>query len=490
MLLRGDSGHSSRAQWRHAYSLSNPDRSRQSHAHRLHRHPKPDANHHRNADRDGHTVRSALHNADVHQHPDNHAQRHANLDPGAPQPNGDRYRRPANLYFHCLARASQQHAHPANRYAHPPHGDSQLMASHIDPDLRDRLRQSLLQLAAVPGPPGFEAPIREILHKLWAPLADQISISKLGNLAARIDGTGSPPRPSLAIVAHMDAIAFIVRRIDHGFLHISGLGSVDPRVLLGQEVTVVGRQPLTGIVVRPPDACLPDGQRDRTAAVEHLLVDLGRDEDEVHHLVRVGDIVVFDEPVQALGDDLVIGPGLDNRACLAAITEALANLHQDRPAWDVWAVATTREERNTAGAATAGFELAPNIAVAVDTTFGRGPSDDDQGTFPLGGGLTSGLGPALHPAVHALLAAAADDSQVLLVDEILPRQTSTDADELQVAGAGIPTGLLGLPIRNMHTCVEMVHLDDLAATTQLLTTLARQLDDDTLAALETAFDDD
>jgi len=364
------------------------------------------------------------------------------------------------------------------------------MASNNDPDLRDRLRQSLRQLATVPGPPGYEAPIREILHKLWTPLADQISISKLGNLAAKIDGTGTPPRPSLAIVAHMDAIAFIVRRIDHGFLHISGLGSVDPRVLLGQKVTVLGRQTLPGIIVRPPDACLPDGQRDRTAAVEHLLVDLGRDEDEVHQLVRVGDIVAFDEPVQALGDDLVIGPGLDNRTCLAAVTEALANLHRHRPAWDVWVVATTREERNTAGAATAGFELASNIAVAVDTTFGRGPSDDDQGTFPLGGGPTNAVGPALHPTVQSLLAAAADESQVPLVDEILPRQTSTDADELQVAGAGIPTGLLGLPIRNMHTCVEMVHLDDLTATTQLLTTLARRLDDDTLVALETAFDDD
>jgi endoglucanase len=364
------------------------------------------------------------------------------------------------------------------------------MTPNLKESARDRLRRTLFELATVPGPPGFEAPIREELHKLWGPIVDSLEVSPLRNLSAKLDGTGASPRPSLVIVAHMDAIGFIVRRIDRGFVYVSGLGDADPRVLVGQTVTVLGRQPVEGIMVRPPDSCLPDDRRERTTAVEHLLVDLGRDEDEVHQLVRVGDLVVFDEPVQSLGDDMVIGPGLDNRACLAAVTEALANLHQQRPAWDVWVVATTREERSAAGAATAGFDLAPNMAVAVDTTFGRGPTDDDVGTFPLGAGLTNGLGPVLHPAVNTLLAEAADQAQVPLVDEILPRRTRTDADALQIAGTGIPTGLLSLPIRNMHSCVEMVHLHDLAATTQLLTTLAGRLDDDSLAALETAFDDD
>lgn len=242
-------------------------------------------------------------------------------------------------------------------------------------------------------------------------------------------------------------------------------------------------------MVRPPDSCLTEDQRAGTVGIEQLLVDLGRDAADVAQLVREGDAVVFDQPVQALADDLIIGPGLDNRASLASLTETLAMLHQQRPAWDILAVATTREEQSLAGGATSGFDLAPQLAVAVDTTYGRGPMDDDDGTFPIGAGLTNGLGPSLHPAVHTLLAEAAHRAQIPLVNEILPGFTFTDADALQVAGAGIPTGLLSLPTRNMHTCVEMVHLDDLLWTCELLANLAGQLDDSTLTTVKAAFND-
>jgi putative aminopeptidase FrvX len=355
---------------------------------------------------------------------------------------------------------------------------------------RDDIRRTLLELANIPGPPGFEGAIREEIHKLWRPLVDHIEVSPLGNLVGVLEGRGSEPRPCLAIVTHMDAIGFIVRRIDHGFLHVSGLGIPDPRVLLGQPVTVLGRQRLAGIMVRPPDACLSADLRDKTAPVEHLLVDLGLNDRNVSQLVRVGDLVVFDETAQALGENLVIGPALDNRASLAAVTAALASLSDKRPEWDIHVVATTQEEDSVAGAATLGFASAPDIALVVDTTFGRGPQDDEDETFAIGSAITNGLGPSLHPAVHDLLAEAAEHAQVALVAEVLPHRTSTDADVLQVAGAGIPTGLISLPIRNMHTCIEMVHLDDVVRTAKLLSAFAGTLSSATMRRIRASFTDD
>ncbi len=483
MLLRGYLGNSTRSRRCNPDPLSNPDLGGEPLGHKHPHHPKSDSDHHRDPHNDGHAIRASVQDADIDRHTYTHPQRHADVYARAPHSNGDRHARSPDLHLHSLASTT-------NRYRHSGNSHGGLMSPETQPTPRDRLRQALIELATIPGPSGYEGPIREKLHKLWSPISDRIEVSRLGNLAARIDGTGSDPRPAMAIVAHMDTIGFMVSRVDGAFLRISGLGTPDPRVLLGQTVTVLGRQPLPGIIVRPLDSDLPDDQRDGTAAVEHLLVDVARDPADVARWVRAGDLVVFDAPAQALGAEVVIGPGLDNRASLAAVTEVLASLHDQRPTWDVWVVATTREEQNVAGAATSGFEIAPQLAVAVDATFGRGPQDDDEGTFPIGAGLTNGVGPVFHSSVRTLLAEAADRAKVPLLDEVLPGRSGTDADELQVAGAGIPTGLLSLPIRNMHTCVEMVHLDDVLGTSKVLLALARGLDHSSLALLQAAFNDD
>ncbi len=184
------------------------------------------------------------------------------------------------------------------------------------------------------------------------------------------------------------------------------------------------------------------------------------------------------------------GPGLDNRASLAALTEALTRLKGQAHAWDVWAVASTSEERSMSGAATAGFHLSPNMAIVLDVTFGRGHGDPEPETFPIGSGLTNGVGPQLHPVVHALIEARAERAGIPIVDEILPYQTGTDADVIQVSAGGIACGLISLPVRNLHTAVEVVHLDDIARMAAVLEELLLGLSADDVIEIDGAFNHD
>ena len=343
--------------------------------------------------------------------------------------------------------------------------------------------QLLSELSQIPGASGFEAPIREKLHNLWTPYADAVEASPLGNLYALRRGTGSTPRPSLALVAHMDTIGLMVKDIVADVLRVSALGVPDPRVLLGQRVMVLTEPPLPGLIVRPPDNCLPKEVKGRAARIEELMVDLGLPASVLAEKVEVGTPLILDQPVVQLGDTRLAGPAFDNRASLAALSLALERLAEVELAWDVWAIATVQEELFAAGAATAGFQLDPDVAVVIDTTFGSGPSHAGAGTFPLGGGVTNGWGPSVHPWVYSALQAAADRLASPIAREVLPTLSSTDSDRLQTAAAGIPTGLVSIPIRNMHSAVEVADTADIEGAAALLADFASGLTVETITEL-------
>jgi endoglucanase len=169
---------------------------------------------------------------------------------------------------------------------------------------------------------------------------------------------------------------------------------------------------------------------------------------------------------------------MDDRAAVAAIVLCLEELARRRHAWDVYAVATAQEETGCIGAGVGAFGIEPTAAVAIDVTFGQQPGVTGPETFKMDGGPSIAIGPNIHPRMFDRLVAAAKAVELPYQVEPAPEHSGTDAWSIQVARSGIPTGLLGIPVRSMHTPVETVSLRDIERTARLLAEFITRLDQD------------
>lgn len=340
--------------------------------------------------------------------------------------------------------------------------------------MTDRAKSLLLDLIQLPGLSAYEKPVRERISEEWDPLVDQLTTSRMGSLHALKRGALGENAPSVLLAAHMDAIGLMVSQIVDGFLRVSEMGGLDPRVLPGQPVTIHGREMLEGVIVQPPAHTLPEGKG--VVQIEHLLVDTGLPERDVRRRIRPGDLISFAQQPIEIDEQLVAGHSLDNRASLTALTVCLDQLQSRSQAWDVVVAATVQEEETMIGALTSAFELEPTIAIAVDVTWARQSGLPEHQTFPLGEGPTNGWGPNIHPKVHETLKKTAEAVEIPLTTEYMARHSGTDAYAMQIAREGIPTGMIGIPLQSMHTPVEMVSMKDIHRTGRLLAEFICDLD--------------
>lgn len=333
------------------------------------------------------------------------------------------------------------------------------------PDLKELLKKMI----SLPGLSGYEGPVREVIAEAWKPLVDELTVSRLGSLHALKRGHSEGHRPRILLAAHMDAIGMMVTRVTpDGFLYFTEVGGVDPRILPAQPVMVHGRRDLPGVIGQPPDRLLPGSVKGKPVEMKYLVVDTGLSGDEVNALVRVGDLISFaNEPVELPGD-LIAGHTLDDRAAVAAVTACLEELHYTQHAWDVYAVATVQEEETLGGGLTSPFEIRPDIAVAIDVTFAKGPGVGDYRGRGLGKGVSLGWGPNTHPAIFDGFKSLAERLDLPYEVEVYPSYSGTDAMGMQVVAEGIPTMVLSIPLRYMHTPVEVVSLKDIQRAGRLL----------------------
>jgi putative aminopeptidase FrvX len=340
------------------------------------------------------------------------------------------------------------------------------------PDLLDKL----LRAGA---PSGYEGPAAEI----WRDDASfaELSSDGLGSSIARV-GDASP---LLAVVGHIDEIGLIVTHIDEkGFLWFAPIGGWDPQILVGQRVEVRGKDGLVpGVVGRKPIHLLEADQRKKVVELKGLHIDVGAaDRDEAAGLIRVGDpVVIAAEPIAVLGDRLV-SRAMDNRLGAYVALESLRRANEGgKLAGSFAAVAAVQEEIGLFGARTAAFQVRPDLAIAVDVTHATdapGVDEKEIGTHPLGSGPVIGRGSTLSPRVCELLIETAEAEGIEYSLSASGRGTSTDADVLQISRAGIPTGLVSIPLRYMHSPVEMVDLRDVEAVVELLAAFAGRLTGD------------
>jgi len=338
-----------------------------------------------------------------------------------------------------------------------------------------KLLDKLLRTGA---PSGYEAPVAEI----WREAASFATLSSdgLGSSIARV----GEEAPLLAVIGHIDEIGLVVTHIDEkGFLYFNPIGGWDPQILVGQRVEVRGRDGLVpGVVGRKPIHLLELEQRKKVVELKGLHIDIGAaDRDEAGGLVRVGDpVVIAAEPVRLAGDRLV-SRSMDNRLGSYVALEALRRCHERGSLQASFAaVAAVQEEIGLFGARTSAFEVRPDLAVAVDVTHATdapGVDEKEVGSHPLGSGPVIGRGSTLSPKMYELLVEAAEDEGIEYSVGASGRGTSTDADMIQISRSGIPTGLVSIPLRYMHSPVELVDLGDLEATVELVAAFAARVAD-------------
>lgn len=344
-------------------------------------------------------------------------------------------------------------------------------------DAKD-LTALLRQLSETHAPSGHEAPVRAVIQTAWTGLVDSFETDGLGSLIALKQGAGDPPRRRVMLCAHMDEIGLIVSHIRDGFLRTAMLGGIDYRVLLGQPVLVHGRQTLRGVFgAAPPHMAR---SRSKYPAAEDLWIDVGLPAEEVAALVRVGDAITFDTPFTELKSSRVLGKSLDNRASVAALTLCLHELQRLRHTWDVYAVASAQEEMGGYGAATSAEWVAPDIAIAIDATFGTQHGVDENEGFDLGDGPTIGVGPNFLPRLVEQSRRVADWLEIKTQSELLPGDSGTDAWVIQISREGVPSLLFSIPIRNMHSPVEVVDMRDIERCGRLVAAFVADLAPDFL----------
>ncbi len=339
----------------------------------------------------------------------------------------------------------------------------------------------LEKLLSSPAPSGYEGPAAAV----WREAASfaTLETDRLGSSIVRV--AGDSERPLIAIVGHIDEIGLAITHVDEkGFAWFTPIGGWDPQILVGQRVEVQSRGgAVAGVIGRKPVHLLKDEQRKVAVELEGLHIDVGAaDRDEALALLRIGDpVVIAAEPLTLAGGRLV-SRSMDNRLGSYVALEVARRCHQrGGHAASVAGVAAAQEEIGLHGAQTSAYQLQPDVAVVVDVTHATdapGIEEKEAGSHPLGSGPVIARGSTLSPQVFELLAETGEREGIAHTTEASGRGTHTDADAYQISRAGIATGLVSIPLRYMHSPVEMVDLRDVEAVVELVAEFTAKLSPD------------
>jgi len=338
----------------------------------------------------------------------------------------------------------------------------------------------LAELLNAPGPSGYETRPAQAWRDWCAAFTTEVDVDHVGSSWARVPGNAGGP--TLIVVGHIDEIGVHVTHIDDdGFLRFANVGGWDPVVLIGQRIVLDTRTgPVIGVIARKAIHLLEEDERKVVPKLKELHIDIGAASgEEARSRVRIGDVGVIDvEPVELPGGR-VVSRSLDNRVgCYVAARAAQLVAQSGGSPGDFLALAVAQEETGFGGSRTSAFRHDPDVAIAVDVTHATDQPGIELGQttkHPFGSGPVLGRGTTLNPQVFELMHAAAEREGIPFTLESLGRATGTDADAIHISRAGVPTGLLSVPLRYMHSPVEMVALEDVEASAQLIAAFARDL---------------
>lgn len=350
--------------------------------------------------------------------------------------------------------------------------------------MRKESLEFLKTIADAPSPSGYEQPAARVYRAYTEPLADTVTTDVHGNVTAVLN-----PHASMRIMlaGHMDELGFIIHHIDdQGQLHFRTIGGHDSAVAIGQRVWIYGKHRIAGVIGRTAIHLQDEAERKKKPEIKDMWIDIGATSHaQAAEIVSLGDVATYQCEFQPLMGDRATARGFDNKMGTFVVAETLRLLKEDGgldPDVGVYAVATVQEEIGLRGARTASYGIAAQTGIAVDVNHATdypGSNKVLHGGLEVGKGPSVSRGPNINPVTFDLITTAARESGIAFQVSVSAGGTGTDANAMQLNRSGMATGLLGVPLRYMHTPVELLSLKDIEGCARLMAAYCRQVKPDT-----------
>ncbi len=334
------------------------------------------------------------------------------------------------------------------------------------------ITENLKYLSELVAVAGYEKASAEKVADLFRSCCDFVEVDKFSNVICIKKGTSDKAK-KIMITAHIDEIGFLIRSIDEkGFVRITNIGGIDSKILLAQEVIIHGKQDIVGIIGATPPHLLKAEDAAKPVKIQDLFVDTGFTQNELKEIISVGDTVSFKSNFSIMNQK-VSGKSFDNRASVACLLEILEILKNIKHENDIIFVASTQEETSLVGVKTVSYSLMPDAAIVIDTCHGEIPDLSKDYSSTPGKGPEISIGPNLHPKMVNKLFELGKEYCIPFQKMVEAGDTGTEAWATQVSTKGIPTILLSIPIRYMHTAVETLNIEDIKFTARLVAEFAK-----------------
>ncbi len=338
--------------------------------------------------------------------------------------------------------------------------------------------QFLRQLVKAPSPSGFEQPVQKIVREQMTKFADEVKTDVHGNVIA-VKNPGGSPR--LMLAGHCDEIGFMIRYIDKaGFIFFSSIGGIDAHIVPGKRVKIHTRNgPVLGVVGKKPIHIMEQEERKKVVKLSEQWIDIGvKDKKEAEKLVSIGDPITFSEGLERLQGELAVSRGFDDKMGTFVVCEVLRDIADKPLEAAVFATSTVQEEVGLRGARTAAYFINPQVGIAVDVGIATdfpGVDKKKEGEIRVGEGAILYRGANINPKVEELLITTAQEEHIPYQLSGEAKATPTDANVIQISRAGVAAGLVSVPLRYLHSPVEVLSLRDLENVVKLLSVFTQRV---------------
>ncbi|TJX62954.1 M42 family metallopeptidase [Soehngenia saccharolytica] len=337
------------------------------------------------------------------------------------------------------------------------------------------IKEALITLTNACGVSGQEYNLNEVIIDMFKDYVDSTEIDSLGNVIFCKKGTNNDDF-KIMLAAHMDEIGLMVTRIeDNGFLRFTEVGGVDPRTIVGQEVLVHGSKVIPGIIGTKPPHMMDKDEQEKSLKIKDMIIDTGYRKQELIKYIHVGDFISIKRETIPLANERISGKSMDDRVGVAVLYDLAKRLSGFKHYPDVYMVCTVQEEVTMSGGTTSAYSINPNIGIAIDVGFGHTPELNKSETLMMGKGPGITLGGNVDNNLRKRLIEIAKEYNTPYQHSVEPGPTGTDGCAIQITKEGIPTLVISVPLRYMHTSVELVDLKDIRFTSILLSNFIKSI---------------
>lgn len=338
-------------------------------------------------------------------------------------------------------------------------------------------KEFLFDYLATPSPTGFEMPGQRKWAAYVKPFAHSVECDAYGTTWATLEGGKGKKGRRIMLEAHADEIGFMVKYITkEGFIYLDRVGGSDAATARGRRLEILGDKGSVRGIIGNTAIHIRERENEKAPQVHELYVDIGASSSEevAEAGIRVGHPAVYAYTPEFMGENLLLGRALDNRVGGFIIAEVMKRLskRKDKLKNTVIAVNAVQEEIGGNGAKMIAHRLMPDVAVVLDVTHATDTPGIDKakhGEVKLGGGPSITHGTCNHPLVVKRLLKVAEEAKITIQHESSSRYSGTDTDSIFNVQNGIPSGLISLPLRYMHSVIETAHLKDISEVIEVLT---------------------